>query len=216
MTPCLTVCVFTNPPLPGQAKTRLIPAVGPEGAAELARAMLLDTLEMARSLPDARVVLATAAPFTEEVPLPAPVPSLSQGEGDLGQRMERVLRRAVEEHGAPALLIGTDLPGLPVARLEQARQALVDGDATLGPAEDGGFYLIGLRRAAEPGLLSDLPWSASNTCAATLARLRERGLHTTTIEPWFDLDTPQDLERVKALLNAREINAPHLFKALDL
>jgi len=210
----LTVCVFTNPPLPGKAKTRLIPTLGPEGAADLARAMLLDTVEVARSVPDARVVLAVAAPLPEELNLSAALPRRPQGGGDLGQRMERALRLAIEEEAAPAVLIGTDLPGLPASRLEQARQALLSADAVLGPAEDGGFYLIGLRRAPGDGLLDNLPWSARNTFAATMARLQERGLKTATIDPWFDLDVPEDLARVREGLSTGTIHAPHLAAAL--
>ena len=210
----MIVCVFSNPPAPGRTKTRLIPALGAQGAADLARAMLLDTLEVARSLQDAEVVLATAAPMPTSLPLPDAIPLWTQGEGDLGARQERMLRRALR-HGGTAMLIGTDLPGLPLERLEQGAKALRSADAVLGPAEDGGFYLIGLTRCPR-GLLADLPWSSPETFTATRDRLQERGLNTATIAPWFDLDTPEDLQRVREKIEAGTIHAPHLANALNL
>lgn len=209
----LTVCVFANPPVPGAAKTRLIPAVGAHGAAALARAMLLDTLAMARSLDDALVVLATGAPMPADLPLPGDLPCWAQGQGDLGQRMEGVLRQALQR--GPALLIGTDLPGLPPRHLDQARHALHSADAVLGPAEDGGFYLIGCSRLPPAAVLSGLPWSQASTFEATRQQLVQRGLKTTVIDPWFDLDVPEDLRRVRAKLAASEIHAPHLNKVLS-
>lgn len=200
--------------MPGRAKTRLIPSLGASRAAALARAMLLDTLETVRSLESAEVVLATAAPMPGSLPLPGALPQWPQGEGDLGARMERILCQALER-GVPALLVGSDLPGLPLERLEQAARALQGADAVLGPAEDGGFYLIGLT-CCPPGLLDDLPWSSPETFNRTRRRLEERGLITAVIAPWFDLDVPEDLERTKNAIVTGEIHAPHLANALAL
>jgi glycosyltransferase A (GT-A) superfamily protein (DUF2064 family) len=136
----------------------------------------------------------------------------SQGEGDLGDRLERVLRRGLRKTPA-ALAIGTDTPGLPPVLLSQAREALRSADAVLGPCEDGGFYLLGLRSCPE-GLLRDLPWSAPETFVRTLARLREGGLSTAVIAPWFDVDRPEDLELLRALIARGELHAPHSARAL--
>ncbi|MHB1845619.1 MAG: TIGR04282 family arsenosugar biosynthesis glycosyltransferase, partial [Deltaproteobacteria bacterium] len=178
----IAVCVFAKPPLPGRVKTRLAAEVGSEGAARLARAFLRDTLAAVRALPWAEPRLATTerAPFEAELGAPE---IWLQGEGDLGRRMERVLRRALRGASA-ALAIGADSPGMPLALLEGAREALASADAVVGPSDDGGFYLLGLRRCPR-GLLDGLPWSAPETFDRTLARLREQGLRTSLLPRWF-------------------------------
>ena len=102
-------------------------------------------------------------------------------------------------------------------RSAELAQAFLDDtvctDAALGPAEDGGFYLLALRRCP-PGLLEGLPWSAGDTCARTLARLRERGLHPELLEPWFDVDRPDDLVRLRAAIASGEVVAPRSAAAL--
>jgi uncharacterized protein len=202
----LLLCVFAKPPVAGEVKTRLAATLGPERAAVLARAFLDDTLE-AQRLPWAEVALATTAPFA------APVPTLLQGPGDLGARIERVLRAALERAPA-AIAIGADAPALPRRLLEAARLALAEADAVLGPAADGGFYLLGLRRCPE-GLLAALPWSAADTCLRTLERLRTSGLKTALLEEWFDVDRPEDLERLRAALRAGELVAPRTAALLE-
>jgi hypothetical protein len=209
--PDTVICVFAKPPRAGEAKTRLAPAVGLEGAAALARAFLGDVWAGVRRLPWARVVLASAGPWPEGL-LPAPVEVWPQGEGDLGARMERVLRRGLEE--APyALALGGDSPGLPLAYLEAARAALAEADAVFGPSEDGGFYLLALRRLPE-GALAGLPWSQPETLAATEARLESLGLRVGRVAPFFDVDLPADLERLEAELASGTLRAPATAEAL--
>ena len=201
-----TICVFAKPPIAGQVKTRLAAALGTEGAARLARAFLEDTLEAVRLLPWARCVLATTGPIEVDLPL------IQQGEGDLGARIERVLRAALALTPR-ALAIGADAPALPLRLLEAARVALERSDAVLGPAEDGGFYLLGVRSCPE-GLLADLPWSAADTCARTEERLRQRGLRVELLETWFDVDVPDDLQRLRAELVRGGIVAPRTERVL--
>ena len=199
------ICVFAKPPVAGEVKTRL--GLAPEAAALLARAFLDDTLLAASALPWATVALATTADISIwPAAAPAGVPLLLQGDGDLGARIERVMRAALGQ-GPAAIAIGADAPALPARLFEAARVALRDHDAVLGPADDGGFYLLGLRRCP-PSLLEGLPWSAADTCARTLERLHERGFHTAVLEPWFDVDRPEDLSRLRALLDAGALVAP--------
>jgi rSAM/selenodomain-associated transferase 1 len=196
----MVICIFAKPPVPGQVKTRLAVALGPERAAALARAFLDDTIAAVRRLPRAQVALASTEP------VPGDVPVLLQGEGDLGERIERVLRAALEL--APfAIAIGADAPGLPPGLLEAARAALERADAVIGPADDGGFYLPGLRSCPK-GLLADLPWSAPDTFVRTAERLRAHGLRLEVLEPWFDVDRPEDLDRLRDLIRNSEIDAP--------
>ncbi|MBF5043695.1 glycosyltransferase [Aggregicoccus sp. 17bor-14] len=195
--PDTAVCLFAKPPRAGEAKTRLIPALGPEGAAALARAFLADTWALLEQLPWAEPVLTSPAPWPEAL-LPAPgIAVWPQGEGALGARLERVLARALAQRPF-AMALGADSPGLPAAHLARARALLAEADAVLGPSEDGGFYLLGLRRALPPGALEGLPWSAPDTLACTEQRLRALGLRVARAEPWFDVDTPHDLERLRA------------------
>jgi rSAM/selenodomain-associated transferase 1 len=208
-----TVCVFAKPPRPGLVKTRLAAAVGDAHAAALARAFFEDTWSAATSLPWAKAVLATTEPAAEEWVGTNRTPMWPQGGGDLGDRLERILRRALRDTPV-ALAIGTDTPGLPPVLFSQARSALRSADAVLGPCEDGGFYLLGLRRCPA-GLLRDLPWSAPDTFVQTLRRLRERGLRTTVIAPWFDVDRPADLACLHALIARGELHAPATARALE-
>jgi hypothetical protein len=207
------VCVFAKPPRAGEAKTRLAPAVGLEGAASLARAFLVDVWAGVRRLPWARPVLASPGPWPEGL-LPVPVEVWPQGEGDLGARMERVLRRGLEE--APCVMaLGGDSPGLPLAYLEAARAALSTAEAVFGPSEDGGFYLLALRRLPE-GALAGLPWSQPETLAATEARLVSLGLRVARVESFFDVDVPADLERLESELASGRLRAPATSEALAL
>lgn len=205
------ICVFAKPPAPGTAKTRLAAALGDEAAAFLAWAFLRDTWDSVRALPWATPVLAVTETFPRARELYAAHIWL-QGRGDLGARIERVLRRALRR--APmAFAVGSDTPGLPTALLECAKDALARADAVLGPSEDGGFYLIGLRSCPR-GLLRDLPWSARETFARTLSRLGERGLRTSVLPIWFDVDQISDLEHLRALIERAEIVAPESARAI--
>ncbi len=211
MSPRVVLCVFAKPPRAGEAKTRLRPAVGAEGAARLAHAFLTDVWSGVTQLPWARPVLASAGPWPEGL-LPGPVEVWPQGEGDLGARMERVLRRGLTEASA-VMALGGDSPGLPLAYLEAAREALSHADAVFGPSEDGGFYLLALRRLPE-GALVDLPWSQPETLAATEARLVSLGLTVARVAPFFDVDVPADLERLETELTSGRLRAPATREAL--
>lgn len=205
------LCILVKSPRPGEVKTRLAPAVGPDGAATLARAFLEDTIALARRLPWARVAVAVAgdpAPLA----LPAGMEVWPQGQGDLGERMERALLRALAP-GRRAILLGTDSPGLPARMVEAARSSLATHGAVLGPADDGGFYLIGLDRC-EPGLLFGLPWSRRDTLLHAEARLRRAGRTVARTEPWFDVDEPADLVRLAGLVGRGEVEAPATARAL--
>jgi rSAM/selenodomain-associated transferase 1 len=200
------VVVFAKPPRVGEAKTRLAATLGAVTASRLARAFLEDTWRMVSAWPSVTPVLATTDATAAEWPA-ALRPSLwLQGPGDLGARLERVLRRALRRH-ARAIAIGADTPGLPPSLVESAQHALDRSEAVLGPALDGGFYLIGLRRCPR-GLLRGLPWSAADTFARTIERLRASGLDVAVLPPWFDVDEPRDLRRLRRWLDRGRANAP--------
>jgi len=201
----VTLVVFAKAPEPGRVKTRLIPALGAQGAADLAGALLRDTLNELQGLPDVDLLLATCGDRAvlgqslENDPR-AGIPRMDQGGGDLGQRLERCLSAALE-HADAVFAVGADAPGLSQARVTLALEFLARHDAVLGPAEDGGFYLLGLRRVP-PGVLADLPWGTRDTCRATRARLEGLAFEVQSLPALFDVDRPEDLVQLEALLEA--------------
>ena len=199
------ICIFAKSPRPGSVKTRLASEVGSERAAALAAAFSRDTWSAVRALRWARPVLATTDANEKDWDFARRADVWLQGNGDLGERVERVLRRALRS--APfAIALGIDTPGLPRSFVEQARNALHTSDAVLGPCEDGGFYLLGLKECPR-GLLRNLPWSTGDTFVQTLTRLRRRGYLTQILPRWFDVDRPSDLARLQSLLSRGDISA---------
>jgi len=186
-------------------KTRLIPRLGSSGAAELAAAFLQDTWASLSSLPWVKTVLASTEKKLSPA-LPGAAEIWLQGHGDLGARLANIFQRALRHHPY-AIAIGGDSPGLPPVFLEQARDALTRMDAVIGPCEDGGFYLLGLRSCPQD-FLSGISWSAATTCEETIARLQTAGLTVHILESWFDVDTAEDLEKLDSLLSANQIQAP--------
>jgi hypothetical protein len=207
MSDLVPVCVFAKPPIEGQVKTRLAPVLGARQATALARAFFEDTWAMVCAVPWARPVLATTSEDLSPFGLDADeVEVWLQGDGELGARLERVLHRALA--GSPsALIIGADLPGLPASHLASARAALTRADVVLGPASDGGFYLLGATRPIT-GALEGVGWSAPTTFAQTRAALHRSGCSVGEAPGWFDVDVPDDLPALKALLAARPGVAP--------
>lgn len=206
------VCVFAKPFEAGLVKTRLIPSLGAEGAAELAEAMFEDTRTIVRMVPWAQNIVASTAPLPETLADKNGSVWL-QGEGNLGARLERILRRALSCSDM-AIAIGSDSPGLPLERFEQARNLLQMNDAVLGPCEDGGFYLVGLRRCP-PGLFDGIGWSQPVTLLQTVAKLQDSGFKISLLEPWFDVDRPDDLDRLCSLIASGQLAAPRTAEALN-
>ncbi len=195
------IAVLAKAPLPGLAKTRLIPALGARGAARLQRQFTLATLRSAQSArlgavtlwctPDAR------HRFFRALRASTGVACLVQASGDLGARMHTAFR--VHCAQGPLLLVGTDCPALRPVHLRRAAQALVDGDdAVFIPAEDGGYVLVGLRRP-QPALFTDMSWSTPGVMAQTRSRARALGLQVRELETLWDVDRPADLARLRSL-----------------
>jgi hypothetical protein len=201
----IPVCIFSKPPIAGEVKTRLIPALRSSAAAELAGAMLLDAWSTVMRSPGFRPILATTRPG--DFPVRAPAEDIwLQGEGDLGQRIERILTRALLDAKA-AVALGADSPALTPTHLAAALASLELHDAAIGPASDGGFYLLAIRKC-HPNLFCDLPWSNSKTRQALRARLEQFRWSIAELEPLFDVDTPADLEKLDEFLIANPSLAP--------
>lgn len=189
------VIVFAKAPVPGAVKTRLVPALGAEGAAALATCMLRHTLEQAVSADVGPVELCVAPddahPALRDAAATYGVALVVQGDGDLGQRMHRAFQRHLQAPGQ-ALLIGTDAPALDAAVLRDAARALAAHDAVFVPALDGGYALVGLRRA-DARCFAGMRWSHAQVMADTRERLRAAGLHWRELPPVADVDEPADL-----------------------
>lgn len=188
--------IFAKAPQPGAVKTRLIPALGADGAAALAGAMLTHTLQqaLAAGLDAVELCLSPAPgdPAWHGVPLPTSVECTAQGEGDLGERMDRAIQRALARHKGPVLLIGTDCPALDSDHLREAARQLMHHDAVLLPVADGGYVLIGLR-APCPALFRQMAWSTSTVAADTLQRLAALGRRVWQGPVLHDIDEAADL-----------------------
>ena len=189
--------VFTRRPEPGRSKTRLIPVLGADGAADLQRQMTLHTVaharEVARREPialEVRFADGTADPMREW--LGGGMDYFPQGEGDLGARMEGAFRDAFSRGAERVVLVGTDCPGLEAPVMRAAFAALRRKEVVLGPATDGGYWLIGLRRPA-PELFTDMPWSTGSVFERTRDRARSLGLSVHFLETLPDVDRPEDL-----------------------
>lgn len=189
--------VFAKSPRPGAVKTRLAAAVGPDDAAEAYRRM---GRMIAVQLADAPAEMAVCFdPPDAEAEMrkwldPLPSRYLPQGDGDLGERMSRMVGRALTgpDRANRAVVVGTDAPAVDAAVVARALNALDSADVVLGPSTDGGYYLIGLN-APYPDLFRSIPWSTSSVRAATAARAREQGLEVTYLEMQADVDTLADL-----------------------
>lgn len=190
------IVVFAKAPLPGQVKTRLVPALGAEGAAKLAFEMLQSTVAeaLAARLPTLPELCADPHPMEPEWAPFLPRAQLrftAQGTGDLGERMARAAKRAIQL-GENVLLIGTDCPELDRRRLRAAALALGEHDAVIHPTQDGGYALLGLARF-DPSLFADIPWSTDGVAATTIRRIRDLGWSLHVGETLRDIDVPGDL-----------------------
>ncbi len=202
MTTPTELIVMAKAPLSGFAKTRLIPALGADGAARLAARLLEHTLHEACAARFDVVTIACApdmshAAFSARAQQSG-VELVPQGDGDLGARMQRQFERAFAAQGAArVVVIGTDAPALDAAMLRRAAQALAGSDAVFVPAADGGYALVGLRRLL-PSLFEGMPWSTSAVMATTRERLSKAAMRHTELPVVHDIDEPADLTHLPA------------------
>lgn len=195
--------VFTRYPEPGKAKTRLIPVLGEDGASNLHRQMTEHTLSQVRELQSARATRVEVY-FTGgdqqlmEDWLGADIIYQPQGEGDLGQRMKSAFQTAFAAGIEGVAIVGTDCPGLDAKIMAQAFEQLNGHDLVLGPAMDGGYYLIGLRRVI-PELFAGINWGTSEVREKTVAIAISLGLAVAYLPSLFDVDRPEDLEKLRVL-----------------
>jgi len=191
------LALFARLPIPGRVKTRLVPRLGPDGAARLHRRMTEHTL--------ARVAAgAREGAYTLEIRieggsvaeaatwLGAEFPIRLQGDGNLGDRLQRAMREAFAEGADRFAAIGADCPALEAEQVRRAFAALDTHDVALGPARDGGYWLAALR-SDRPEIFEGIPWGTTHVAKRTLAAAAEASLTVHLLETLVDIDRPEDL-----------------------
>jgi rSAM/selenodomain-associated transferase 1 len=204
------VAVMGKASVPGRVKTRLIPHLGAQGAARLNTAFLQDVVGNVMAAGHAGIAPyiafgpAGAEAFFREH-LPVEVGLIECSMPNFGDCLYAAIARLLELGHESACVLNADSPTLPTPYLIQAARALAaPGDrAVLGPSTDGGYYLLGLKRAHRR-LFDDIEWSTAGVCAQTLARAAELGLPVEVLEPWYDVDDAAGLEQLTAELALRE------------
>jgi uncharacterized protein len=194
------ILIFAKAPVAGFAKTRLIPALGTQGAASLAQTMLLHTINKALAAQVGKVELcvdpAPSDPIWHTFNLPKGILWSAQGTGELGIRMARAAQRTTDA-GEAVLLIGTDCPDLSIALLREAAQALAAHDVSIVPTYDGGYCLLGLQRF-NAQLFNNIPWSTDVVAAQTLQRIKELNWQVKIHPSLHDIDEPADIQWLPA------------------
>jgi len=189
------IVIFAKAPVAGRVKTRLIPALGRQGAADLARMMLDRTIKEALAAgvgtPELCLDPEPSHPDWSMSPSANDCELSDQGEGDLGERLERAAERGLARFGS-VLLIGTDCPALDRGLLRRLASELQSHDAMICPAEDGGYVALGLRKF-DPGLFRGIAWSTSSVAKETIGRIEELGWSLAVGPTLRDIDEPADL-----------------------
>jgi rSAM/selenodomain-associated transferase 1 len=198
------VAVMAKVPGAAPVKSRLHAALSEARATELYRCFLLDRLDALAVMPGiARVVAFTPPEARARMAALAPAGFrlVAQEGDDLTERLRRLFDRLMADGHPAALAMDSDSPTLPMAYVADAARALAAGEAdvVIGPSDDGGYYLIGVR-APRPELFEDVPWSTADVLEVTLARARGLGLRVRLLPAWFDVDTEADFRRLRAEL----------------
>lgn len=192
--------IFVKQPAPGQVKTRLAAVLGEQRATELYASFVADLVARFRAFADRRILCyapndAATRDYFGHLACGA-FKIWPQPEAALGTRMERFFDDQFAAGRRRVIVIGSDSPTLPTEYVERALQLLDDYDCVLGPATDGGYYLVGQRDASRP-IFDGIDWSSSNVFEQTLLRVKQCGATLALLPEWYDVDTVEDLERLR-------------------
>jgi len=206
------IIVFTRYPEAGRTKTRLIPELGPQGAADLQRQMAEHVLGRLRagfdvSAPSIEIRYDGGDPDTMQNWLGEDLRYESQGEGDLGNRLERAFREAFDRGVDRAIAIGTDCPALSLEHIRKGFESLSAQPVVFGPTFDGGYYLVGISRARRvqslAALFSQIDWGSEVVLQQSVARLSTWHIEHALLESLVDVDRPEDLEVWKRIISCQ-------------
>ncbi|MBI4526323.1 MAG: TIGR04282 family arsenosugar biosynthesis glycosyltransferase [Deltaproteobacteria bacterium] len=200
--------IMAKAPVPRQVKTRLIPFLSAEDAAELSRCLFLDLLATLERFSGGEFFLAFSPPesfalFHELVPSRCSL--FPQRGNNLGERMGNIFEDLLGQGYKNIVIIGSDLPVFPLHFLEEAFAALEPPghEVVLGPTRDGGYYLIGMRRPI-PEIFERIPWGSETVFSTTIHKLDSLGVPTYRVPVWFDIDAPEDLLCFEAIMDSSE------------
>ncbi len=214
------VIVMVKAPRAGEVKTRLVPPLSESEAASLAACFARDTVLNAQHVVSS--VLVAYAPSDARADLEAILPSdllwYEQVGDNLGERLDSVIEHAFSHEFAPLIVLGADSPTLPIRFLQEALNVLASGEAdiSLGPTEDGDYYLVGLHRPV-PTLFHNIDWSTPYAFEQTAANADRLNLRLQTLPYWYDVDTPPDLKRLHDEMHSSEESrsrAPNTYRWL--
>jgi rSAM/selenodomain-associated transferase 1 len=216
------IVVMAKEPQAGKTKTRLVPPLTYQEAADLYEALLLDTIEMLYLLDMADLAVAISPPESKayfQTVTPPGTLLLPIECADIGDCLKQALGELLRLGYHRVIAINADGPTLPSKYLQQALSNLEDHDAVFGEGHDGGYYLVGMKRNHSL-LFEDIPWSTNNVLAQTLKRAHKFGLGVAVTPRWYDVDTIQDLKRLKkdlySLPHDRFLHTRRFLDAFDL
>jgi uncharacterized protein len=196
------LAVMAKAPISGTVKTRLVPFLSIDEAAELSRALLVDQMEHLHALSSSALYLVFSPPEAGEMMrqlAPLSFELFPQNGGDLGARMAHAFETLFAKGHKKIILIGGDLPPVPLTYFDDAYEFLNSPErrVVLGPSRDGGYYLVGMNDPVK--IFQDMTWSHDEVLAQTVAKLAELGISMHQLPLWFDVDTPADIERLRLL-----------------
>ena len=207
MTNANRLIVFVKAPRPGTVKTRLAEAIGAVAAAGAYRRLVEELLQNLRPLPKVELCYSPDSAGTEIVPwLREGWRCSKQGAGDLGQRLLAAFERAFADGANQVVVIGSDCPAVTTEDIGNAWRSLSSHDVVLGPAADGGYWLMGLREP-HPEPFNNIPWSTPDVLSVTLKRIRRAELNVQLLRELYDVDTERDWREFLARRDGKGINA---------
>ena len=214
------VIVVGKVPRPGEVKSRLARSLGEERAARIYECFLLDTVEALSKLEGTDVVVSLLGGLLPSLRRIGPnVKVVPQRGSTFGGRLRNSVADALGMGYRPVVLVGSDNPSLPPEAVAEAFEALKSCDVVIGPATDGGYYLIGMHRLHDSLFSDEIRWGTERVLGQTLRRCHEEGLSVRLVRPWYDVDTVEDLRFLKAhiegcLLSGEPIPCPRTARLL--
>lgn len=203
------VIVFAKRPVPNQVKTRLIPKLSAEQAALLYRSFLKDWCELLSDLSTVDLIVAYTPEGSQpdlEALIGNAVAYIPQVGDDLGERLTSAAKWGLENGYDKTIITGSDSPTLPIAYISEAVDSLTSCDVVIGPSVDGGYYLIGFSKqnitAVVPTIFEGIAWSTADVFQQTIERIHTSNAKLHLLPPWYDVDTPEDLNFLHTHLSA--------------